>query len=306
MGQVSSRSIILLSGLILALSSIILLINHFFYKYPGNNYFPENIPFLALVLILLNLGLILYFPKDNKIRQIGRELIYFFAIMCVIAFATNAVQLTPFPIIDPFIVLFEEKYMHIYMESIVAWTHNHPQFKYLLGIVYDSLPYQMSILPVLIIITCRFHRIREYYFYLLCTALIGFGFYYFFPTTAPASVTNSPFFSPEQISTGFKFKQIHHYINPTTNEGGLIALPSFHAIWAILCVNLLREWPIPCVLLSIINLFLIASCVLLGWHYLIDIIGGFIVLWISYYLCRYCSRKNIALSGSLDAAKQIS
>lgn len=77
MGQVSSRSIILLSGLILALSSIILLINHFFYKYPGNNYFPENIPFLALVLILLNLGLILYFPKDNKIRQIGRELIYF-------------------------------------------------------------------------------------------------------------------------------------------------------------------------------------------------------------------------------------
>ncbi|HHT0591906.1 TPA: phosphatase PAP2 family protein [Legionella anisa] len=290
MGQVSSRSIIFLSGLILAFSSIIFLINYFFYQYPGNNYFPENIPFLALVLILLNLGLHLYFPQDNKIRQVGRELIYYFAIMSVIALATNAVQLTPFPIIDPFIVMFEENYMNVYMESIVSWTHNHPQFKYLLGVIYDSLPYQMSILPVLIIITCRFHLIREYYFYMLCTVLIGFGFYYFFPTVAPASVTNSPFFLPEQIATGFKFNQIHNHINPTTNEGGLIALPSFHVIWAILCVNLLREWTIPCILLSIINLFLIASCVLLGWHYLIDVIGGFIVLYISYCFLKHCTK----------------
>ncbi len=291
MNQVSSRSIIFLSGLVLVLSSIALLINHFFYKYPGNNYFPEGIPFLALVLILLNVGLVLYYPNDNKIRQIGRELIYFFSIMSFIAIATNAVQLTPFPIIDPFIVMLEEK-MNIRMELILAWTHNHPQFKYFLGIIYDSLPYQMSILPLVIIATCRFYLIREYYFYLLCTALIGFAFYYFFPTMAPASITNSPFFSPEQIDTGLKFRQIHHYINPTTNEGGLIALPSFHAIWAILCVNLLREWPIPCILLFIVNLFLIASCVLLGWHYLIDILGGFIVLYISYCFLKCCRNES--------------
>ncbi|MCW8443819.1 phosphatase PAP2 family protein [Fluoribacter gormanii] len=288
MYQVSSRSIVILSSLVLILSSIVFSINHFFYKYPGNNYFPEGIPFLALVLILLNLGLVLYFPKDNKIRQVGRELIYFFSLMCIIAIATNAVQLTPFPIIDPLINTLEEC-MDIRMEAILAWTHNHQKFKYLLGVIYDSLTYQMSILPLLIIITCRFHLIREYYFYMLSTVLIGFTFYYFFPTTAPASIINSPFFSPEQIDTGLKFRQIHHYINPTTNEGGLIAFPSFHAIWAILCVNLLREWPIACILLFIINLFLIASCVLLGWHYLVDIIGGFIVLLLSYCLLKYCS-----------------
>ncbi|PWY55329.1 hypothetical protein DGG96_12745 [Legionella qingyii] len=288
MYQVSSRSIIILSGLVLALSSIVFSINHFFYKYPSNNYFPEGIPFLALVLILINLGLVLYFPKGDKLRQVGRELIYFFLVMCLIAIATNAVQLTPFPIIDPLINTIEE-HMDIHMEAILAWTHNHPQFKYILGVIYDSLTYQMSILPLLVIFTCRFHLIREYYFYMLSTVLIGFAFYYFFPTTAPASIINSPFFSPEQIDTGLKFKQIHHYINPTTNEGGLIALPSFHAIWAILCVNLLREWPIPCILLFIINLLLIASCVLLGWHYLIDIIGGFIVLLLSYYSLKYSS-----------------
>ncbi|CAM2756254.1 Uncharacterised protein [Legionella steigerwaltii] len=291
MSQVSSRSIIIFTGLILALSSFAFLINHFFYGYPGNNYFPEGIPGLIVTLILLNLGLVLYFPPGNKYRYAGRELIYFFIVMSVVAIATNAVQLTPFPIVDPYIIRFEE-HLNIQMEKILVWTNNHPYFKYVLGIIYDSLTYQMSILPLLIIFTCRFHLIREYYFYLLSTVLIGFIVYYFFPTTAPASIISSPLFSAEQIDTGLKFRQIHHYINPTTNEGGLIALPSFHTIWAILCVNLLKEWPIPCFLLLIINLLLIASCVLLGWHYLTDIVGALIILFISYCLLKYCSQEQ--------------
>ncbi|KTC78693.1 phosphatase PAP2 family protein [Legionella cincinnatiensis] len=291
MNQISSRSINILAGLILVLSSLAFLINHYFFKYRGNNYFPEGIPFLATVLFLFNLGLMLYFKKGSKFRQVGRELLYLFGVMSLIAIATNAVQLTPFSPIDPSIVDVEN-YLHFPMESVVAWTNNHPKFKYLLGVTYDSLTYQMSILPLFVIFTCHFHLVREYYFYLLCTTLIGFSFYYFFPTTAPASVLNSTLFSISQIATGLKFEQIHHYINPTTNDGGLIALPSFHAIWAILCVNLVRDWKILWIILSVINLFLIASCVLLGWHYITDIIGSFIVLWISYYFFKQCKTEN--------------
>ncbi|MGL5741085.1 MAG: phosphatase PAP2 family protein [Legionella sp.] len=206
--------------------------------------------------------------------------------MSLIAFTTNAVQLTPFPTIDRSIITLE-KYFHINMKAILIWTNDHPQLKYVLGVIYDILTLQMTILPLLIIVTCRFHLIREYYFHLLCTTLIGFGFYYFFPTTAPASVIHSSLFSPEQLDTGIKFRQIHHYIHPSTIDGGLIAFPSFHTIWAILCVNLLREWIVSCVLLLINNLLLIASCVLLGWHYLSDIIGAFILLFISYCLLKY-------------------
>lgn len=292
MKQILSRSIIFLAGLLFALSLIVLLINYFFYKYPGNTFFPDGIPLLVITLILFSIGSNLCFSKGSKIRQIGPELLYFVTVMSLIALASNAVQLTPFPPIDKHIVALE-RHLHIHMESILAWTNNHLEFRNLLARIYDSLDYQMSILPLLIIITCRFHLIREYYFLLLCTTLIGFGFYYFFPTTAPASIINSPFFFPEQVDTSLKFRQIHHHINPTTNEGGLIALPSFHVIWAILCVNLLREWMIPCILLIVINLLLIASCVLLGWHYLTDIVGAFIVLSISYAFLRWCSNNML-------------
>ncbi|WP_407927629.1 phosphatase PAP2 family protein [Legionella fallonii] len=272
-----------LSGIIVLLSLIVLLINYFVYQFPGNNFFPEHMLLLTSILVLVNLGLILLFGKKSKISRCGIEFIYFFTIMSVIALATNAIQLTPFPTIDKEILAIE-RYFGIEILPILSWTNKHPNFGNLLGLIYDTLPYQMSLLPLIIIVTGRFYLVKEYYFLMLITTLIGFSFYYFFPTTAPASVIDSSLFMPEQIATGFKFNQIHHHIIPTTNEGGLIALPSYHTIWALLCVYLLKEWTIPCILLLFINLLLIASCVLLGWHYVTDVIAALIVTAISYAL----------------------
>lgn len=269
-----------LSGVILFLSIIAFAINQLIYQFPRNNFFPEDVALLTSTILIVNLGLVLLFGTGSRATRSGFELFYFFGIMVIITLATNAIQLTPFPTIDKQLLSLEE-YFHINFPAILTWTNNHPIFKDLLGIIYDSLPYQMSILPLLIIATGRFYLLREYYFLLLFTTLIGFVFYYFFPTTAPASVINSPLFSSYQMATGLKFYQIHHYIVPTTNEGGLIALPSFHTIWALLCVYLLKEWVLPCILLLIINILLIASCVLLGWHYVIDVIAAVILVCIS-------------------------
>ncbi|MDR3502585.1 MAG: phosphatase PAP2 family protein [Legionella sp.] len=292
MRQVSSRCISSLAGFILLFSFIAFFINYFIYQFPGNNYFPDNVVPFAIFLVLLNAGLHLSFARESKACQIGNELIYFFVVMTIIAAATNAVQLTPFPVIDQYIVKLEAL-VGIDTSAIVGKTNTHPQLKALLGMIYDSLAYQMSIIPLLVLFSCRFHLLREYYFLLLCTVLLGFAFYYFFPTVAPASMFNHALFESSQIATGLKFSELHHHILPTTNEGGLIAFPSFHAIWAILCVNLLKEWPIACIMLAIINVVLIASCVLLGWHYLTDIVGSLIVLFVSYFALKYCSYKQV-------------
>lgn len=295
MRQVSLRCLPTLIVVILVLSSMALLLNHFFYKFPGNNYFPENIPLMILLLLLINWGLILIFGKNSRASSMARELVYYFGIMSLIALATNAIQLTPFPTIDKNI-LSAERLININMGSILIWTDHFPNFKFLLTFIYDTLPYQMTLVPLLIIATGRFELLRDYYFLLLCTTLFGFTVYYFFPTTAPASIINSPLFSADQLATGLKFHQIHHHIAPTTNEGGLIAFPSFHVVWALLCVYLFKEWILLCTLLFIINLFLIASCILLGWHYPIDVVGGLVLVGLSYYLLRLCKSTAIAVS----------
>ena len=281
----SFYSIPFLSGLILFLSLIAFAINHFIYHFQGNNFFPDDMPVLTSIVLIVNLGLLVIFGKDSRASNSGIEFLYFFGVMSIIALATNAVQLTPFPTIDKQILSIEE-YFHINIPEILTWINNHPNLKNILGFIYDTLPYQMSIIPLIIIANGQFDLLKEYYFLLLCTALIGFVFYYFFPTAAPASIINSPYFSSYQIATGLKFNQIHHHMIPTTNEGGLIAFPSFHSIWALLCVYLLKRWLVPCILLLTINILLIISCVLLGWHYVSDILAALIVLAISCYFLR--------------------
>ena len=279
-----------LAGLISLLSILALIINHCTYQYPVNNYFPPNTFSMLLSLILLYLGSILQFGKDSRVTRAGLELLFLFGIMSLVALATNATQLTPYPTIDDKIEAIE-LYFHINMIQIIGWTSHHSLFKNILGFIYDSLNYQMCFIPLIAIVMGKFKLLRDYYFLVLFTALIGFGFYYFFPTTAPASIINSSLFSPFQIVTGLKFYQLHHHIPPTTIEGGLVALPSFHCIWALLCVYLLKDWPIPCCFLLIINLLLMASCVLLGWHYVVDVVGGMVLLGMGFYCLRLCKRS---------------
>lgn len=280
-----SKTLILLylGGLIVALSIIALTINFFIYKYPGNNYFPENTIIIPITLILIKIGLRLCLEKNSVYQKASNELFYFFLVMSVIAFATNAIQLTPFSPIDTKILDIEYK-MNIKLTTLMEWTNTLPAFKDLLIRIYDTLPLQMSIIPLFIISTGRYALIKDYYFLLLITALIGFTFYYFFPTIAPASTIHSPLFSPGQLATGLKFSEIHHHLTPTTLDGGLIAFPSFHVIWAILCVYLVKDWPFLFILLTIINSLLIASCVLLGWHYPTDVFGGIILVLFAFFI----------------------
>lgn len=280
-------SLSFLIALLLFLSLLIIFINEVLYQFPANNFFPQHMLVLTSSLILINWGLILLFGRHTAPSEAGMEFFRLFAVMSLIVLATNAVQLTPFPPIDQKILALEE-YYHIHIPSILAWSYAHPYFKNCLGFVYDSLPYQMSLLPLIPIAAGKRALMKEYYFLLLFSTLLGFGFYYFFPTTAPASIIKSPYFFSEQLATGLKFYQIHHHISPTTNEGGLIALPSFHTVWALLNVYLLKEWPIARNLLLMVNTLLIAACVLLGWHYLIDVVAAFFVVAVSYYLLTLC------------------
>jgi membrane-associated phospholipid phosphatase len=93
----------------------------------------------------------------------------------------------------------------------------------------------------------------------------------------------SLYFDQNQVSTGLKFNQIHHYISPTTREGGLISFPSFHVIIAWFSACLTRCWPKIFIVLLVYNSCLALSCFLLGWHYFIDIIGSAVIIGLAHY-----------------------
>lgn len=288
MGITPRRGCITSAAILLTLLSITAItVNYFGNHYPGNNYFPPNVFSLAIVLLLTYGGFIIQFGQTSQLAAGVKEIIYFFIVMSILALATNAAQLTPFQPIDKQISTVELS-LSINIQTIVDWTNTKPVFKSLLEFIYDTLPYQMCYFPLFVIIAKRTQYAREYYFLFLISALIGFSFYYFFPSSAPASILNSNYFSTSQLATGLKFMQIHHHIQPTTLEGGMIAFPSFHVIWAWLCLYLIRGWPILFMFMLPVNLLLIASCVLLGWHFPTDLVGGVAIIIISHSLLYFC------------------
>ena len=242
-----------------------------------------------------------YLDKTHYFCKLIQAVLSIYIVMGAIGLLTNAVQFTPFPPIDKYVIAFEHS-LHIDMSQIVAWTAKHTWLQKKLAEIYDSLPYQMSILPVVIAIFGQFDKLREYLCLMLISTIIGFEFYYFFPTTAPASNLYSPFFSPEQLATGIKFTEIHNHLSPSTIEGGMIALPSFHVIWAWLCVYLVRGYKFLFILLLPINLVLVLSCVLLGWHYPSDVLGSLIVIFATHaiYQFFYTSHPDITGFKRLD------
>ncbi|STX29173.1 Uncharacterised protein [Legionella beliardensis] len=289
-----ARTCSIIAGLIACLlASIAFYINSHYYHYLGNNYFPPFALWAGFCLILILLGLRLQFSHNDYFIEIARAFAGIYLTMAVIAIATNATQYTPFAPIDKYIVNLEARF-YIDLPALMAWTVKHPFLKRALAMAYDSLAWQMGFLPLLIALLGQFSKVWQYYCLLLISVIIGFTFYYFFPTTAPASILKSPFFIPEQYMTGIKFHQIHSHQRPTSVDGGMIALPSFHIIWAWLCLYLVRGFKPLFFLLLPINILLALSSVLLGWHYPLDLVGSAIVLLITHFIYNFLQEKKFS------------
>ena len=259
--------------------------NHQVTHYLGNDYFPPNALIVGVLLLLMHQGCDIIFGKNTQVTMMLQDIMLLYLVMSIIALATNAVQYTPFAPIDQALINWQDGLIWD-NPALLNWISQYPQLYQLLSFIYDSLNTQMTILPLCLILSGKTKLFREYSILLLLTCLLGFSFYYFFPTIAPASMLNNVYFTPEQHATGIKFYQIHQGSVPTTSDGGLIAFPSFHVIWAWLCVRITREWPRLYLVMALFNLVLCFSCVVLGWHYPIDVIGSLVCMVIAHAVHR--------------------
>ena len=197
--------------MIMLMSSLALLINTTVTHYPGINYFPNNALPIEAILLLLIIGNYLQFGADAQLTLIFIEINYWYMSMALVVLATTAAQYTPFKPIDALLTQWSGEML--FSTALIQWVQHHHPLQYSLGWVYDSLNYQLIALPLLLILFRKTHLIREYYLLLLANTLLGFSVYYFFPTTAPASLWPNVTFSSAQYATGLKFYQIHHFSN---------------------------------------------------------------------------------------------
>ena len=260
---------------ILLASILIRGINSHYFHFTGNDYIYAHSFFSVILYCLINIMGCYLLEEFNRFTSIFVDILLIIITYLIVAFATNAIQLTPFLPIDDYILKFE----FLKLENTVDFFNHHHFTRDILIFLYNSLGTMMYILPLSLALIRRRQEIHNFCRYILVGVLIGFTFYFFFPSCGPASIFSSHLFMQEQHANHIKFWEIHQGIQPTTINGGLIALPSFHVIWAWACcrvaktVHAFMYYP-----LLIWFILVSLSCFVLGWHYSIDILTSLIII----------------------------
>lgn len=276
---VSSEILLILAlvGVSILLGCSYLLINHFIYGYTGFNYLPLR--WVICAPIILGLWLLALYAQTITPKLAFFTLVYttYFFIMFSFAVLTNGMQYTPFPTIDHYL-LTADQWFHFDTLSLMHWTAMHPSIKKIFEVAYEFLNVEIILIPLMLPWFYRKERVYQLLITLLVAFILGTTVYYFFPTAAPVSVLHSNYFLPDEQATVTKFYQVHHHLTVTTSDGGMIAFPSFHVIWAILLCYSLRGKKIFLYPFAAINVLVILSTLFLGWHYLVDVIAALTVV----------------------------
>lgn len=264
------------------------LFNYFGANYDSIVFLPsEFILILPLTFLLFCIGL---YIEDDFAREasILKNVWLFNITIVTINLFVTVIQTTPFHPINDWVQAMDEA-LGFNVNNLLNWTYQQVQFYYLLQSLYGFLYFQLALIPVFLIIGLQHRAVRVYFLSCLLASIIGFTFYYFFPTNGPATILDNDFFLPNMYFTHERFQamQSHLPVIESTASGGMIALPSFHVIWAAALIYATKNFKPLFFLIFIINSLIIFSTVALGWHFLMDVIFGLIIIAFTTYLAEW-------------------
>jgi membrane-associated phospholipid phosphatase len=241
----------------------------------------------------LSLPIFLCFITIGKVRSIQTRN-ETWILLCTVSFITiiylsglsgcTAVASTPFTRIDAALEKFDLA-IHFNLPALMSWVnHGHEIILGACCLAYKSWLYQLFLLPLAMTVTDNYKRVTTFILAFTIACALGAGIYYFWPTTAPATVVHSHYFTEYQHNLVKRFVMMRQGATHLPPTIGLISFPSFHVIGAVLFILLCWKNKILRIPVLALNMLLIYSTLALGYHYMADVLAGTIIAAFSYYI----------------------
>jgi hypothetical protein len=167
-----------------------------------------------------------------------------------------------------------------------TWVHAHPWVRSILAFAYGSGRLQIAFVLVFLCLTNRRRRLTEFTTSLMICYLVTVLVSYFFPAGEA-----SEFYAnivQTDVSSHTHFALVRDGSFRTLDlvlMQGMIAMPSFHTVLAILMAYAMRKTRLYGVFIAL-NLVMILSTPTEGGHYLVDIFGGVLTAAVGIWLAR--------------------
>jgi len=192
-----------------------------------------------------------------------------------------------------------DAFMGISVPEAVSWTRSHPWLVRVLWLSYFSLQAQF-VAPILLLGILRRDRDRlwEFAFHfhvcliatllglVLFPAMCAFGYYRF-----EALIDQTVFIRDFAALRSGTFTVLR-----LTELEGLITFPTFHVAGGLIVTWVFRRYAAVFAGLLLLNTLMIASTVLLGPHYAIDIVASVALVGLSILLYRHWGRRLLGAS----------
>jgi membrane-associated phospholipid phosphatase len=163
--------------------------------------------------------------------------------------------------------------------QVLRFMEGHATLKRVLDVSYDVLLPFMTIAIILPPLCGHMERAKEYLVAGVISAALGLSLFALMPAVGPWTQYAYPL-RPDQERCAEILTSLRTQHEPTlvfSNTDGIVALPSFHTILALLAAFAL--WKIPYVRwpAALLALAIIVSTMTTGWHYLVDVIAGILL-----------------------------
>lgn len=243
------------------------------FHYTGISYFPREGWWLAFV--ALDFAIFGHWVRERSpyAAFVSVNLGFYALTAAVMGVLTTGIQYSPFPRIDPALARWDAA-LGWETVAVLRWIAERSSLRAFLNLCYNSTELQLVLAPFVAAYAHDKRRLRVFIYAIVYSSFAGSLFYYFFPSSGPAGVFQSLDFLPVQRLTHLKFEQVHNFQPVTTLLGGLIAFPSFHVAWSVLATYAAQPRKNIFLALAVLNVMVISSTVLLGWHYLVDVPAG--------------------------------
>ncbi|MBI2386337.1 MAG: phosphatase PAP2 family protein [Elusimicrobia bacterium] len=261
----------LLAALLTA--GVLFAVNAAFFRYTGVSYFPREAWWLAFV--ALDFAVFGHWVRRRSpYASFAAVNLAFYALTAaVMGVLTTGIQYSPFPRIDHSLARWDAA-LGWDTVAVLRWVAERPSLRSFLVVCYNSTELQLILAPCIAALAHDRLRLRAFLYAVVYSSFFGSLIYYFFPSSGPAGVFDSPHFLQVQRLTHWKYEQVHNFQPVTTLLGGLIAFPSFHVAWSVLATYAVLPRKNIFAALFVLNVVVISSTVLLGWHYLVDVPAG--------------------------------
>ena len=181
------------------ISCLLILINSIFTHYIGVPYAKWQ--FFLVLPLLCGLSAITISIQDESpyLYNIVHSYSQYWVFLIMNTLLLQGIQYTPFPTIDHALVRFDQA---LFFDTVnwLQWTHDH-DLTDLLTFFYNLIHYELFFLPGILLFFISRSRFERFLLAFVLATILSQLIYYFFPTTAPASMFSSSLFPPTADQT---------------------------------------------------------------------------------------------------------